>query len=178
MRAPPLAFRIAFAAALAFPCAAGAATLTRDDVSLSYQPSMVSAASVGGVPATLVGVPFEGADPAAVAAAVPVPGWLPTRRLAPGATGGYRVVLVFNPAAPVTADRLCTAPADVPLGAAQATFTVQAAWCFYDVAVSRVFAEGSSVASVQDDAFASTMGELMAALLPARPKVNISAPGQ
>ncbi len=133
----------------------------------TYQPTEVASAVRNGVlPAAFFGAAPAGTTHEALAARVAAPGWLGGVHLGTNAPRGYRLVLVFNPLAPVDADTLCAAPQDVPVRVAGGEFAIQGAWCFWDRAASRGYLTTASPGSTGDGGLEATVSKLIAVLLP------------
>ena len=146
---------------------AGGSVISRIEQNNTYLPTEVASAVQNGVlPAAFFGTAPAGTTHEALAARVSAPGWLGGVHLGTNAPRGYRLVLVFNPLAPVEADTLCTAPQDVPVRAAGGDFAIQGAWCFWDRAASRGYLTTASPGGTSDGGLEATVGKLIAVLLP------------
>jgi len=159
------------AALVALSSALGACTggivISRIEQNNTYEPTQVASAVRNGVlPAAFFGAAPAGTTLEALAAHVAVPGWLGGVHLGTNAPRGYRLVLVFNPLAPVDADALCAAPQDVPVRVAGGDFAIQGAWCFWDTAASRGYLATTSPGGSGDGGLEATVGKLVGVLLP------------
>jgi len=160
---------IALSTAVAIGLAActGATSISRTEQTNTYEPNQIAAAIRNGVlPAAFFGPIPGGLSAEALAARLTLPSWLGNVRPGTGAPRGYRLVLVFNPVAPVEADALCAAPAEVPTRAAGGDLAIQGAWCFWDRAASRGYLTGAPSDGGGDAALDATVGKLISALLP------------
>ena len=128
------------AAALAISACAGAVRTGYGDITPFYDRSVVTHASAGGAfPLVVHGNPFPGVPQAQAAEAIArdmrLPGWFPPARFAPAPVpnaprGDYRLVLVFNPAGPISAADACGDLREVPLAQqAGPETTLRAAFC-------------------------------------------------
>ena len=146
----------AAAAALALTSCAGQTRTGYGYITPFYDRSVVShAASGGAFPLEVHGNPFPDLPQAQAAEAVARqmrrPGWFqPTPfALAPVAgapRGDYRLVLVFNPARPVSSAEACGGLRETPLApAAGPDITVRAAFCTRDETISDTTARGLAV---------------------------------
>jgi len=159
------------AALVALSSALGACTggivISRIEQNNTYEPTQVASAVRNGVlPAAVFGTIPDGITPEALAARVAVPGWLGNTRMGTGAPRGYRLVLVFNPVAPVEADALCAAPQDVPVRTGGGDFAIQGAWCFWDTAASRGYLTTASAGG--DGGLDATVARLVSVLVPSK----------
>lgn len=144
----------------------GGTSISRIEHANTYEPNQVAAAVRNGVlPAAFFGPIPGGLSAEALATRLTLPSWLGDVRPGTGAPRGYRLVLVFNPLAPVEADTLCAAPAEVPTRAAGGDLAIQGAWCFWDRAASRGYLS-SALPGGGDTALEATVGKLIAVLLP------------
>jgi len=145
----------------------GGTVISRIDQNNTYEPTQVASAVRNGVlPAAVFGAIPNGITPEALAARLSLPGWLGNTRMGTGAPRGYRLVLVFNPVAPVDADALCAAPQDVPVRTGGGEFAIQGAWCFWDTAASRGYLTAASTGG--DGGLEATAGKLISVLLPSK----------
>jgi hypothetical protein len=166
-------------ALLAFALAgcAGQVRVGHGDVTPLYDRSVVVHASKGGVfPLVVHGAPGPGLTPAEVAAAVArdlrLPGWFEPARFGPAPAsnapaGDWRLVLIFNPARPVSAAEACGDLGRVPVLEPEGETVVRAAFCTRGDAGSDVAARAPA-SEPGTPGFRALLDQIAAAVFPER----------
>lgn len=166
------------AAALGLTACAGQVRTSFGDVTPFYDRSVVAhAASAGAFPLVVHGNPFpslpQRQSAEAVAREMRLPGWFAqvpfSRAPVEGAPrGNYRLVLVFNPARPVSASEACGDLAEVPVTSGPAAETaLRAAFCTRGEPISDARAR-MAAAGPGSPAFQQLLDQVSATLFPLR----------
>jgi hypothetical protein len=136
----------------------------------SYSPGFAEyGARNGTFQVELRGLPLPGADPVTVAAAMQPPVWLrarPVLATSPQAGGGYRAVVVFNPARTLSGAEICRGDAPVLTPQADAAVRAAAAYCVGDRYFSQVAGTAPPVTSASDPGLRRFGTQLLNVLLP------------
>lgn len=174
MRVPGLA---ALLATMLAGCA-GQVQTGYGDVTPFYDRNVVTHAAKGGAfPLIVHGAPAASLAPQRAAAAVAqdmrLPGWFPPTPFQPAPVAGapsgdWRLVLIFNPARPISAREACGDLGRVPVAPGPAGETVvRAAFCTRDEAISDVTARAAASAP-GTPAFRQLLDQIAAAIFPER----------
>ena len=176
------------AAALAISACAGAVRTGYGDITPFYDRSVVTHASAGGAfPLVVHGNPFPGVPQAQAAEAIArdmrLPGWFPPARFAPAPVpnaprGDYRLVLVFNPAYPVSGADACGDLSQVPVAASRPSgeTTLRAAFCTRDEPISDTSARAAA-AGPGTPAFRQLLDQIAVTIFPERNRMRESDRG-
>ena len=166
------------ASALALSACAGQVQTSYGDITPFYDRSVVTHASAGGAfPLVVHGSPFPGvAQPQAaeaIARDMRLPGWFPPTRFAPAPVadaprGDYRLVLVFNPARPVSAADACGDLREVPVAPQSGPeTTLRAAFCTRGETISDTTARAAAAAP-GSPAFRELLDQVSVTIFPER----------
>lgn len=165
------------AALLTLAGCAGQVQTGHGDVTPFYDRNVVWHAAKGGAfPLVVHGAPSGGLAPGDAAAAVAremrLPGWFaPTpfqpAPVASAPSGDWRLVLIFNPARPVSARETCGDLGRIPVLDPAGETVVRAAFCTGDEAISDVTARAPA-APPGASSFRALLDQIAAALFPER----------
>ena len=169
--------------ALALSACAGQVQTGFGDITPFYDRSVVTHASSGGAfPLVVHGNPFPGLPQRqavdTVARDMRLPGWFPQVPFAPAPVasaprGDYRLVLVFNPAQPVSGADACGDLSQVPVAASRPSgeTTLRAAFCTRDEPISDTRARAAS-AGPGSPAFRQLLNQVSVTVFPERNRMR------
>jgi len=165
------------AALLTLAGCAGQVQTGYGDVAPFYDRSAVRHAAEGGAfPLVVHGTPSADLAPgeatAAVARDMRLPGWFEPAPFRPAPVAGapsgdWRLVLIFNPARPVSASAACGDLARIPVLEPAGETVVRAAFCARDEAISDVTARAPAAAP-GTPSFRALLDSIAAAIFPER----------
>ena len=167
----------AIAGALLLAACSGMSSSVTDafpDLSPAYAPTSVWYATKDGLRTVVHGNPFgvpQADTDAAVIANLRMPPWHQAGRFVPfskdGKRRGYRLVLVFNPARPLSSGDACGDLSEIDVGPAGGMTRVRAAFCTRERPLSEIDAVVSATGP-SDPEFKQLLADTIDQLLPSR----------